>query len=180
MQKRLVVIDDDIDLVQDVRRYYRDHGIILIGPPDLLLDIRDISEKPADAAAIILDLKRGGSGTYGRSILKNLSRELKRPDSSRSRRPGRTEIPVLVWSKYLTDTVLFDRGSILLLDNTNYVASPEEIDAAQLATLSDWATIRDMRHIYVGVCAFVTKAIPDPVALMMTVLRQSRVIPRSH
>jgi CheY-like chemotaxis protein len=162
MQKRIVVVDDDIDLVADVSRYSRDHalGIEVIGPPNLLLDIRDISEKSADAVAIILDLKMGGSGSYGRSILKNLRRELKRPD-----------IPVLVWSKYLTDTVLFDRGRVLLLDNTNYVAPPKEIDAAQLATLTDWATIRDMRHIYAGVCAFVTKAIHDPVALIFQVSR---------
>ena len=166
MPKRNVVVDDDLELVSEFIVCFMKHvpGTSVIGPPDLLLDLRDIREKSADAGAIILDLKMGGSGTYGRAILKNIRSVLKRSD-----------IPVVIWSKYLSDTVLFEPGGIIRMDTESDVRLTD-IDNAGLAALADFSLIKDLRNIYSGVRAFVTKAVPEPVLLMMQVLHRSGVI----
>ncbi|MEK6376017.1 MAG: hypothetical protein AABO58_25355 [Acidobacteriota bacterium] len=170
MTRPIIVIDDDLVLVAELIGYLSRHApsMSALGPPDLFLDLSDIREKSANAAAVIVDLRIGGSATYGRSIMRKMCKTWEKFDT-----------PVIVWSKYLCDTILFEPGRIVRIDLIDDGGSVmQEIDHARYAALPDAARIDDLRRVCRGARAFVTKAVSDPVAVLFQVLHRSGVIPR--
>ncbi|MEK6376018.1 MAG: hypothetical protein AABO58_25360 [Acidobacteriota bacterium] len=165
MQKTIVVIDDDLVLVTELIGYLEKHfpRTPATGPPDLFLDLPDIREKSANAAAVIVDLKIGGSGTYGRSIINKMCKTWEKFDT-----------PVIVWSKYLNDTILYESGVIIKLPED--AGLEKELSRTEFEELPDKVRIDDLRKVCGGIRAFVTKAVSDPTGLLIRVLQRLKLV----
>jgi hypothetical protein len=170
MPRPIIVIDDDIELVTELRHAHTKNFPYqqIVGPPELPLDLRGIREHIVGVSVIVLDLNIGGSSTYGQALLKALCRDLKRSD-----------IPVIVWSKYLRETIVFEPAGIFRLSLTEPSSPVQAIEEAGLERLVDYGTrIKPLRTIYQGVRAFVSKATPEPVNLLLRVFARLGVITR--
>jgi hypothetical protein len=117
--------------------------------------------------ALVLDLNIGGSGTYGAALLRKLSRTL-----------SRCAIPVIIWSKYLSATILFEPGGVVRLVHCDQPSfSPQHLSDDDVLRIDGYGRIQSLRSMYSGTRSFVTKLVPEPVAHLFGVLLRSGVIP---
>jgi hypothetical protein len=166
MKKYILVIDDDLSLVKELRRDWLSPDVLLKGPPDLELDLPHIRDAVPTAAGIVLDLNIGGSDTYGTAILRKISRDLKRRN-----------IPVIIWSKYLGETIVAKGQKVLRLNNEGEVEDVfDEWEDARLPGVQDWVRIQAIRKVYPGTRGFVSKTVTLPVRLLNSVLQRTGLI----
>ncbi len=169
MTKSLLVIDDDLELVADLRSYLAKEApsVPVIGPPDLMFDVRYISSQCPLARAVVLDLHIAASATYGEALLRKLARQLDECD-----------IPVIIWTKYFVQTILFEPGGLVHMTHHNRDSpSFSHIGEDQLKEFNAYDHIYRLRSTYRGARSFVTKLTPDPVSALVAVLTRSGVIP---
>jgi CheY-like chemotaxis protein len=147
--RRVIFIDDDLCLVEQVRQLLREKGIELIGPPDLSIEAADIKRRLDDADVLILDLNINGSAEGGVQVL----RALKRPLKARL-------TPVIVCSKYLMDTCVFRGEGCHVYHEGRFVRS---------APPADGGRVDSIRKIY-PVYAFVSKLERDAMGLLADIV----------
>lgn len=169
MTKPLVVIDDDINLVEELRLQLLTTcpSLVLAGSPDMPLELSAIRAICASARAVILDLDIGGSVMAGREILRGVHTVLEKSD-----------IPVVVWSKYFPHTVLYESGGVVRVDHSGSGQNRvTDLTGAAMAHLPGASRIADLKKIYRGTRTFVTKLVPDPVQVLIQMLHRAGVIP---
>ena len=168
MTNQLLVIDDDEVLVKELQDYLGEKypDLPVLCPPELHLNLSDVRANLAGASAVVLDRNIAGIDTYGQTLLKGFRHNLKG-----------METPVIVWSKYLRDTVVFEPAGIFRLtpNSTTPYQAIEERDLENL--LLDYKEeMAPFRTLYRNTRAFVSKASPNPVELLCDVLKRLGVI----
>lgn len=147
MKRKVILIDDDLHIVEEIRSAFEGLDIELVAPPALMLEIADIKKHLSDASLVILDLNIGGDQDAGEWYLHKLSREL-----------SRKGIPVVVWSKYLLGTTAYEGNTSSRWDEEKegWVLSEPNPD--------DKVRIDKIRKIYPYARAFVSKLVLTPLA----------------
>jgi hypothetical protein len=169
MTRPLLVIDDDVELLRELSAALRLDfpGLRLICPPAFDLTLKDIRRVTVGARAVVLELNISGSPTFGQSLLRNLSKVLKKSD-----------VPAVIWSKYLPDTILYGPGGAVVMDHADGANRISEITATELASMPSARLIADLRKSYRDTRTFVTKLVPDPVHVLIGVLKRTGVVPQ--
>lgn len=168
MTNQLLVIDDDEVLVKELRDYLDKSypSLPVVCPPELHLNLSDVRANIAGASAIVLDRNIAGIDTFGQTLLKGFRHKLK----------GR-ETPVIVWSKYLRDTVVFEPAGIFKLTPNSTVPYQAIEEKSLGSVLLDYKEeMAPFRALYRNTRAFVSKASPNPVELLCDVLKRLGVI----
>jgi hypothetical protein len=162
MQMPLVVVDDDLELLKELRAGLRERSYLepMIAPPEFAVDIDAVRKAVADARAIVLDLNIGGSVTYGTAILRRLPKE-------------KSDVPVLIWTKYVNNTILWETSRMFSIGERNELSAFSEAD---LATKPEARLISDLRRIRRNLRGVVTKLLPEPIDHLIYVLRHLQLI----
>jgi CheY-like chemotaxis protein len=153
----ILVIDDDLPLVEDLRRKVEASGLIMVAPPEIGTDALEAKKNLDGKSVLILDLNLRGWLDEGLKLLRRIAGDLR--------------IPVIIWSKYLLTTTLFegeqtkiweDNKALLVKDGQWVIGTPPGDDALK---------IREVREAYAATRAFVSKLERDPIELLFLVLK---------
>jgi CheY-like chemotaxis protein len=150
----VILIDDDLQLVQDLRtKLLQEKGIELVAPPDVTAGVGDIKPRLPHACALVLDLNINGSPEAGIGLLKSLKSALKT-----------TKTPVVFWSKYLIETTKFEEDTPYRWHEGNWqAAAPSGADALR---------VEELRKVY-PVSAFISKLEKDSIGLICELLSET-------
>jgi hypothetical protein len=153
VKRKVILIDDDLHIVEEIRSAFEGLDIELVAPPALMLEIADIKKHLSDASLVILDLNIGGDQDSGEWYLRKLSREL-----------SRKGIPVVVWSKYLLGTTAYEGNTSTRWDEEKggwVLSEPNPGDKSR---------IDKIRKIYPYARAFVSKLNKTPTSTLLKVV----------